>query len=62
MPPPRGIRLSCMALTPPSEAPVVVAVQMAVDGAPKRTSLPSMLTDASTPAAARAGGACVSAA
>ena len=34
-----------MALTPPSEAPVVKAVQIAVEGAPKRTSLPSMLTE-----------------
>ena len=43
MPPPSGIRISCIALMPPSEAPVVKAVHTAVEGAPKRTSLPSML-------------------
>ena len=60
MPPPSGIRLECMPLTEPFEAPVVMATQAAVAGAPKRTSLPSMFTDVSTLAATWAGGAWVS--
>ena len=60
MPPPSGIRLSCMALTPPSDAPVVLATQTAVDGAPKRTSLPSMFTWVEAWTAAMAGAGWVS--
>ncbi len=59
-PPPSGMKLSCIPFTPPSEAPVVAAAQTAVEGAPKRTSFPSMLTLVSTCAAACAGGTRVS--
>ncbi len=54
------MKLSCMAFTPPSEAPVVAAAQTAVEGAPNRTSLPSMFTEASAWTADRAGAGWVS--
>ena len=49
-----------MPLTPPSEAPVVKAVHTAVEGAPKRTSLPSMLTRVLACTACMAGAGWVS--
>ena len=49
------MKLACMALTEPFDAPVVMVAQATEAGTPKRTSLPSMLTFASTPAAARDG-------
>ncbi len=55
------MKLSCMPLTPPSEAPVVKAAQIAVEGAPKRTSLPSMLTSVLAWTACIAGAGWVSA-
>ncbi len=61
MAPPSGVKLSCMPFTAPSEAPVVMAANTAVDGAPKRTSLPSMLGVAVTWAAVSAGVAWLSA-
>ncbi len=41
--PPSGIRLSCMVLTAPQEASVVIVANSAELAMPKRTSLPSML-------------------
>ena len=49
--PPRGVKLSCMELTAPQEASVVIVAKM-----PKRTSLPSILPAAAlTPIEARRG-------
>ena len=59
-PPPKGMKLACMELTEPFEAPVVTTDQTVEAGAPKRTSLPSMLTELSTWAATRAGAGWVS--
>ena len=54
--PPSGMKLSCMALTAPHDAAVVITAKSAESGAPKRTSLPSMLPPAlSTPSAASSG-------
>ena len=44
--PPSGVKLSCMALTAPHEAAVVIAANSAEAAMPKRTSLPSMLPPA----------------
>ncbi len=41
--PPSGMKLSCMALTAPHEAAVVITANSAERAMPKRTSLPSML-------------------
>ncbi len=41
--PPSGVNESCMPLTAPQLASVVVVAKSAVDAIPKRTSLPSML-------------------
>jgi hypothetical protein len=48
--PPRAVNESCMALTAPQEASVVMVANRAELKMPKRTSLPSMLpSDAATP-------------
>jgi hypothetical protein len=44
--PPSGVKLSCMALTEPLEAAVVVTAHSADADSPNRTSLPSMLPPA----------------
>ena len=41
--PPSGVKQSCMALTAPHEAAVVITANSAEAAMPKRTSLPSML-------------------
>ena len=41
--PPSGVKLSCMAITAPSEVAVVVTANSDDMAVPKRTSLPSML-------------------
>ena len=41
--PPSGTKESCMALTAPHEAAVVITANRADMAVPKRTSLPSML-------------------
>ena len=41
--PPSAVKLSCMALTAPQEAAVVITANRAEATMPKRTSLPSML-------------------
>ena len=41
--PPSGMKLSCIALTAPQEAAVVMTAKSAESAGPKRTSLPSML-------------------
>ncbi len=46
--PPPGVKLSCEASTAPDEVPVVEAAKSADVAAPKRTSLPSMLTAATS--------------
>ncbi len=48
--PPSGVKLSCMAITAPSDVAVVVTANREDTAVPKRTSLPSMLPMAgSTP-------------
>jgi hypothetical protein len=52
MPPPSGVKLSCMALTAPSDEAVVTFAKSADPAMPNRTSLPSILPPAwSGPAA-----------
>ena len=54
--PPSAVKLSCMALTAPHEAAVVMTAKSAEAAMPKRTSLPSMLPPAgSSPSAVRIG-------
>ena len=45
--PPSAVKLSCMALTAPQEAAVVMTANSEEATMPKRTSLPSMLPPAS---------------
>ena len=52
--PPSAVKLSCMALTAPHEAAVVITANSAERAMPNRTSLPSMLPP-SSPSAVRAG-------
>ena len=56
-----GMALACMELTEPFEAPVVIPSHATEAGMPKRTSLPSILTGCSIPAATRAGAGWLSA-
>ncbi len=54
--PPSGVKLSCMAMTAPSDVAVVVTANSDDIAVPKRTSLPSMLPmDGSTPSAVSSG-------
>ncbi len=52
--PPSAVKLSCMALTAPQDAAVVMVAKSAEATMPKRTSLPSMLPP-SSPSACRSG-------
>ena len=65
--PPRGVKLSCMAITAPQLAAVVMTANRAEAAMPKRVSLPSMLPPAcsalaawSTPSEASSGLPCCS--
>ena len=58
--PPSAVKESCMALTAPQDAAVVMTANSADAGMPKRTSLPSMLPPAS-PIAVKASLPCASA-
>ena len=53
--PPKGVRLSCMALTAPHEASVVTVANMADPKMPKRTSLPSMFVTGACATSVRRG-------
>ncbi len=52
--PPSGVKLSCIELTAPHDASVVTVANSAEADRPKRTSLPSMLPAATSPAGAAA--------